>query len=509
MSVLIPITDDNRDRVAVSDASTALTWGELDERANQTACALTALDLGHGSRLAVLMRNRVAWVEIIVGTLLAGLEYLPINWHLTPSEVAYLLEDSSARVILYDEENRDLALAAAALAPDVVAINVDSEWPARLATQPVTFEPPGPTGGVLLYTGGSTGRPKAVIRSEVRSVPLADFPDFNRRNALQLWHFPSAPGVFLSVCPLYHSAPPGLLTYALFLGSRVHILDRFDAESTLAAIAALDVTCMAVVPTQMIRMLRLPPATRERYDVSSLEYVLHGAAPCPRWAKEELISWFGPVVWEYYGAVEGTGPILCDSTTFLDRPGTVGKPPPNIDVWVEDDEGRPLPAGEVGTLWFRRGGSHPIYHNDAAKTSAAVRPDGSYTIGDFGRFDSDGYLYIADRRADMILSGGVNIYPAEIEAALSEHPAIRDVAVIGLDDDEWGKRVHAIVSLEDGSTASEQELDRHCRQRLAGFKCPRSYEVVARVARDESGKLRRHQIRSGLAASGRHEQGGT
>jgi long-chain acyl-CoA synthetase len=492
---LLPVTNDNRQQLAVSDGQIALTWGQLEQRVAQVAHTLRDLGLAERSRFAVLMRNRVTWVEIIFGNLLAGTEYVPVNWHLTPAEIAYLLADSGATLLLHDDANRELAQAAASLADGVTTMDVDGEWENRVASAPATFAPGASAGAVLLYTGGTTGRPKAVIRSEVRDVPLAGFGDFSRSNAIDVWHFPQGPAVHLVVCPLYHAAPPGLMTYSLLMGQRVHILDRFDAEATLAAIEREKITILVVVPTQIIRLLRLPDEIRSKYDLSSLEFVLHGAAPCPQWAKLELIEWFGPIVWEYYGAVEGTGPFLCDSQTFLDRPGTVGKPPANFEVWVEDGDGRRLDVGVVGELWYKNRRGHPVYYNDPTKTSAAVRPDGSYTIGDYGSFDELGNLYIADRRVDMILSGGVNIYPAEIEAALSEHPHVRDVAVIGLDDDEWGQRVHAVVALEVGARMTTDELDQHCRGLLAGFKCPRSYDLVETLPRDESGKLRRQALR--------------
>jgi long-chain acyl-CoA synthetase len=249
------------------------------------------------------------------------------------------------------------------------------------------------------------------------------------------------------------------------------------------------------VPTQIVRLLRLPEAVRARFDTSSLQVVWHGAAPCPRWAKEQLIDWFGLVVWEYFGSTEGTGPFLCDSLSFLERPGTIGQPPAHLTPVVLDEHGRPARPGQIGELWFRSEWGPPAYHNDEDKTRSIRRPDGLFTAGDFGWIDDDGYVFIADRRVDLILSGGVNIYPAEIEAALTEHPAVRDAAAIGLPDDEWGQSVHAVVEVAPGSDLRPDELDAFVRQRLAGFKCPKSYRFVDALPRDEAGKLRRHQLR--------------
>lgn len=497
---ILPLDLVDLDDEAVSDGRSSRTWRALDVRSRQVANALLALGLTAGDRFAVLMRNRTEWVDIILGNLLAGTEYVPVNWRLSPAEVAHLIADSGATVLVHDGQNADSAAAVGAIHPALRLIDVDSEWNRLVSSMSEQYHAGEAAGGVLLYTGGTTGLPKAVIRSEVRSVPLADFPEFNRHNAVGVWHFPTGPGAHLVVCPMHHSAPPGLMTYSIFLGQRVHILDRFDPESTLAAIEREQISVLVMVPTQIVRMLRLPEEVRRRYDVSTLRYVVHGAAPCPQWARRELIEWFGRVVWEYYGAVEGTGPFLCSADEFLARPGTVGRPPSHFEVWVEDEDGRRLADGETGALWFRNQRGHPIYQNDPEKTADAVRSDGSYTIGDHGYFDADGYLFIVDRRTDMIVSGGVNIYPAEIESVLSEHLDVADVAVIGLPDDEWGQRLHAVVVPERGSAPTPEELDRHCRQRLAGFKCPRSFELVSGLARDESGKLRRRAVREGVLA---------
>jgi long-chain acyl-CoA synthetase len=495
LSALLPVTARNQHDFAAADGHRRRTWGELAQRSDRTANAIRALGLGEGDRFAVLMRNRVEWLEVVVGNLLAGTEYVPVNWHLAAPEIAYLLEDSGARFLLHDSTTRGLCESAVALCPGVRLLDVDREWEAAVGAAPARLGTSGRAGAVLIYTGGTTGRPKAVIRDEVRRVPLDELPDFHRRAATEVWHFPAGPAVHLTVCPLYHGAPPGLMLYSLLLGQSVVVHDAFDAERTLATIERERVTVLPLVPIQILRLLRLAPEVRSRYDLSSLEYVVHGAAPCPRWAKEALIDWLGPIAWEYYGAVEGTGPFLCDSRTWLERPGTVGKPPPSFEVWAEDGQGKRLGPGQVGELRFRNSAGSPAYYHDEAKTSAAVRPDGTYSIGDFGWFDEDGYLYIADRRADLILSGGVNIYPAEIEAALSAHPGVRDVAAVGLPDDEWGERIHAVIEVEAGTVLTPGDLGEHCRRLIAGFKCPRSYEFVDHLPRDESGKLRRNRVR--------------
>ena len=281
MSPLLPIDQVDRDATAVSDARRSWSWQELDDRSHKVAKALSAYGIREGSCFGVLMRNRLAWVEVIFGTILSGRHYIPINWHLTPNEIAYIMRDSGANLLLHDAANFGLAQAAGELVDGLRLVDVEQGWEHAVSSAPTEFEVTVAAGGVLLFTGGTTGRPKAVIRSEVTTVPLAKFAEFSRGNALDTWHFPNTPGSFLSVCPLYHSAPPGLLTYALLLGNQVHILDRFDAEATLAAIERLKITSINLVPTQIIRLLRLPREIRNRYDLPRLTSSFMARRPAP------------------------------------------------------------------------------------------------------------------------------------------------------------------------------------------------------------------------------------
>lgn len=270
----------------------------------------------------------------------------------------------------------------------------------------------------------------------------------------------------------------------------------FDAEEALACIERHRVTTTHLVPTQLIRMLRLPDEVRARYDTSSLVGVWHGAAPCPEWAKRAAIEWLGPVVIEYFGSSEGTGPLIATSADWLARPGTVGRPAtPHLEVTAVDDDGTTLPPGEVGTLYFRRPDGPPAYHQSPEKTAASRLPDGRFTVGDVGWVDADGFVFLADRKVDMIISGGANIYPSETEAALSEHPAVADVAVFGIPDDEWGEQVKAAVQLVPGAEVTEAELIAFCRARIAGYKCPKSIDVHDELPREASGKLKKRLLR--------------
>jgi long-chain acyl-CoA synthetase len=302
-------------------------------------------------------------------------------------------------------------------------------------------------------------------------------------------------GVTLASTPLYHALGMAALGGSLSSGVPVVIEPRFTPASTLASIERHSITSAAMVPTQFIRMLKLDEETRARYDVSSLEWVLHTAAPCPEWVKRAMIDWFGPVIYEMYGASEGAGPAICDSHEWLARPGTVGKASGRIEYSIVDDDGHDLPPGEVGTIYVRRSDGAPEYYGDPAKTSAMQLPDGRFTVGDIGWLDEEGYLYLADRRVDLIITGGSNVYPAEIEAVLVEHPAVGDVAVFGIPDPEWGQQIKAVVEPTPGATVDPEELRAFAATKLASFKVPRSVDVVEALPREAHGKLKKRDLR--------------
>jgi acyl-CoA synthetase (AMP-forming)/AMP-acid ligase II len=345
----------------------------------------------------------------------------------------------------------------------------------------------------MAYTSGPTGRPKGLEPpAQTRS---AEQVIEDMAHLATLYGYRRG-GVHLVASTLDHGAPALHALMAAAMGQTVVVQRRFDAAEALDLIQRHRVTTTHLVPTQIIRLLRLPEEKRLGTDLSSLETIYHGAAPCPAWAKQAAIDWLGPILIEYFGAKEGCGPVLCTSEQWLERPGTVGRAGPHITVTVVGGDGRDLPAGEVGTLYFRRAdGRAPVYRGDDGKTAASRLPDGRFTVGDLGWLDADGWLYIADRRADLILSGGVNVYPAEVEAALGLHPAVEDCAVFGVPDEEWGQAVRAAVVPRAGVAVSERELIAWLRERLAHFKCPRAIELVEELPREEIGKLKRRVLR--------------
>jgi len=341
----------------------------------------------------------------------------------------------------------------------------------------------------MLYTSGTTGRPKGVFRPTQSSAPTLSTVAANYE-----------PGKSVHLCagPLYHAAP---LSFSLAIpnayGATVVMMDGWDAAAALELIQKYRVTHTHMVPTMFHRLLSLPDADRRRYDSSSLNYVLHGAAPCSVPLKQTLIDWLGPIVNEYYAATEGTGTFV-DSATWLRRPGTVGKPPGADHIVIRNDAGRQLPANEVGIVYLQApDAGRFIYYKDEQKTAKAYRGD-YYTLGDMGYLDADGYLYLTDRSAHLIISGGVNIYPAEVEAVLLTHPAIADVGVIGVPNAEWGEEVKAVATLHAGHAPTQalgNELIEYCRARLAHFKCPRSVDFVASLPRQDNGKLYKQKLR--------------
>ena len=302
-------------------------------------------------------------------------------------------------------------------------------------------------------------------------------------------------GTTLATTPLYHALGMAAMAASLSMGVPVVIEPRFSPEGTLAAIERHRITSAAMVPTQFVRMLKLDAEVRDRYDVSSMRWILHTAAPCPEWAKRAMIDWFGPVVYEMYGASEGAGPAICDSHEWLARPGTVGRASSRVEYSIVDEDGNDLPAGEIGTIYCRRAEGAPEYHGDPAKTDSIRLPDGRFTVGDIGWLDEEGYLYLADRRVDLIITGGSNVYPAEIEAVLVEHRDVGDAAVFGIPDPEWGQQIKAVVEPAGDAPVDVDDLRSFVASRLASFKVPASIDVVDALPREAHGKLKKRVLR--------------
>jgi long-chain acyl-CoA synthetase len=472
------------------------TFAQLNANANRLARALRARGVAAGNAVAFMVTNRPEFAEVAAASQRAGLRITPINWHLTAEEAAYIVGDCQARVFVADARLAEVAAAAAAQAPGVTvrlavggAIPGFEDYAAALAAEDGTDIPDPTMGRSMLYTSGTTGRPKGVHRAET--------PPTSALGRL----FGYVPGSTLHLCtgPLYHAAPLAFsLAGPLNAGVGVVLMDGWSPSQTLALIAEHRVTHSHMVPTMFHRLLTLPEEERAAADVSSLRLVLHGAAPCPVAVKQAIIDWWGPVLLEYYAATEGVGTFVT-STDWLTRPGTVGKPAAADHIRILDPvSGDDRPAGEVGTVYIKAPDQGRFdYFGDPDKTAGSYRGD-YFTMGDVGYLDEDGYLFLTDRSADLIISGGVNVYPAEVEAELLGHPAVGDAAVIGVPDPEWGETVVAVVELREGVTASAdlaEDLLDHCRAHLARFKCPRRVDFVDHLPRTDSGKLYKRRLR--------------
>jgi len=489
--------------LAVVDVDgTEVSAGQLGQAAHQLAHGLRALGLGRGDTVAVVLPNGRALLEIFMAATEIGLYVTPINWHLTASEVAYIVEDCGAKLLVAAARSAAVCRAAAELAevPEgrrFATEPVDGFVPLEQlkAGQPTVPPPDRRAGAPMTYTSGTTGNPKGVRR------PLPDVePEVvSGQQALFLslfGIFPGSAGVHLVVAPLYHTAVLNFATNHLHLGHTVVLIDKWTPEGMLQLIEQYRVTSSHMVPTMLNRLLKLSPDERRRHDVSSLTHVIHSAAPCPVDTKRAMLDWWGPCIYEYYAASEGGG-TLATPEQWIQKPGTVGKPWPISEIRVLDDDHRELPAGEVGTVWIRMGDHRFEYHKDKSKTDQAWR-EGFFTVGDAGYLDEDGFLFLCARKADMIISGGVNIYPAEIEAVLIGHPNVADVAVFGIPDDDWGEQVKAVVEPApglEGGPQLEDELLRFSEGKLAKYKRPRTMDFVSEMPRDPNGKLYKRKLR--------------
>ncbi|BBX01897.1 acyl-CoA synthetase [Mycolicibacterium moriokaense] len=490
--------------IAESPSGRTMTFSELAAAAHRVANALRAHGIGDGEAVAYALPNDVDAVVWQLATLETGLRYLTLNPTLSTDEFASILEHSGATALVthVDYLQRCAEAATGATLRVVVGAAADDALPSGFITdtelvadQPSTPPAKRKQGDSIRYSSGTTGKPKGIMR------PLEDRDPSVAANAMAVFghafDFRPFDGVHLVSTGMHHAGCQSFYLGALNVGQALVILGKFDAEQTLAAIDSHPVTSAYMVPTQFVRMLKLPHDVRSKYDVSSLRSVVHSAAPCPLQVKKEMMDWWGPVIWETYGGTEGAATIA-KPYRWLEKPGTVGRPVRGMSVKILDDEGNPLPANEVGNVYIESlSGRSFEYRNDAELTASVYRGN-AFTLGDLGYLDDDGYLFICDRAKDMIISGGVNIYPAEVEGVLSSHPAITDVAVIGIPDPEWGEQIKAVVELvpdAEPSDALAEELIAYTRARLAGFKCPRSVDFTPQLPRTETGKLMKRQIR--------------
>ncbi|MHB1710985.1 MAG: AMP-binding protein [Acidimicrobiales bacterium] len=482
---------------AIISAIGSRTFRELNENANRLARALRRRGLRAGDAVALLCDNRPEFAETFCACQRAGFRLTTVNWHLTADEVAYIVHDCEAKALFADAPRGEVARRVAKQADaEVLVVAIDGTFDGVESYEDMLDGEDGADlddpvlGTSMLYTSGTTGRPKGVARPQ-GGTPAS--------YSLNIYGYTEDAGdLHLCTGPLYHAAPLLFsLAVPLAFGVGVVLMERWDAEEALQLIEYHRITHTHMVPTMFHRLLSLPEETRQRFDVSSLRYVLHGAAPCPLATKQRLIDWLGPIVSEYYAATEGFGSFV-DSATWLAHPGTVGKPLAEGQVKIADESGVALPAGETGLVFLRAiDGAAFEYYKDPAKTAATY--EGEYfTLGDVGHFDEDGYLYLTDRSANLVISGGVNIYPAEVDAVLLEHPAVGDVGTIGVPDPEWGEAVKAVVELQPGVCPSPElaeELIDHCRGRLAHYKCPRTVDFIDELPRLDNGKLYRRVLR--------------
>ncbi|MCC7272864.1 MAG: AMP-binding protein [Alphaproteobacteria bacterium] len=484
------------DRMAIDGPLGRRTFGELNAACNRLARFLRSRGLGAGDSVAMLVPNRPEFVEVVYAGLRAGIRVTPLNWHLVPEEAAYVVRDCEAKALIADTRFAATARIVADTLPLATRLCVGGAIPGfdsyddALAGQAARDLDDPVLGSSMLYTSGTTGRPKGVYRL---NAPLDLLAAIVGSAALE-------PGVDLALNtgPLYHAAPLRL-NLQLFLnnGVGVHLMDRWTPEETLALIERLGVTHTHMVPTMFHRLLALPEAERARYALGSLRWVLHGAAPCSVALKRRMIEWLGPVLYEYYAGTEGGGTFIA-SSEWLARPGSIGRPAPGCRIEVRDDAGAPLPAGASGRVFVHTPAAYRFeYFKDPAKTAAAWDGDW-FTMGDIGYVDAEGYFYLSGRSAETIISGGVNIYPAEIDAVLHQHPAVDDVATVGAPNEEWGEEVVAVVQPAAGhapSAALAEDIRAFCRGRIADFKVPRRIDFVAALPRLETGKIQRRLVR--------------
>ncbi|MDA0788470.1 MAG: AMP-binding protein [Proteobacteria bacterium] len=524
------------ERPAVNSRFGDRSFAELNARANQLARVFRRAGLVPDDAVAMLLVNRPEFLEIYYACQRSGLRVTPINWHLTGDNASYIVGNCEAKAFIADvrcsvpaiealQDNRSALTVALAAGGAIEGFDnyddaVEAEDAANLEDASA--------GSQMLYTSGTTGRPKGVFRPRVPTATQPSMPastpssapsgpapaaaanaasdTANRSVGAAAWN--AATDRVLCTGPAYHAAPLAFnIVLPLSAGVGTVLMDKWDPQETLRLIEKHRITHTHMVATMFHRLLALPKETRDEYDLSSLRYVLHGAAPCPVHVKQAMMDWLGPVIYEYYAATEGGGGYFVGPKEWLERPGTVGKAPPTADNRIFDDDGNELPQGEVGTIYFRAPAARFEYFKDREKTAGSYRGD-YFTLGDMGYFDADGYLFLTGRSAETIISGGVNIYPQETDDVLLKHPAVADVCTVGVPNEEWGEEVKSVVQLKDGVSGSvdlEMELIEFAKQGLPSFKAPRTVAFVDELPRLPSGKIQRRVVRESYWA-GRDRQ---
>ena len=495
------LAQQNPDHLAlVAPDGREVTAGALLASANQLVHGLRALGLEPGDCVAAVLPNSAEMIELYLAATQAGWYLVPINHHLTAAEIAYIVRDSDAKVLFAGE-----GFAAAA-----VAAADESEVPHRIAagdiagfgsfadlkkSQPTSLPADRKAGQVMNYTSGTTGRPKGV-RRPLSPLDPDSVASFFGMFLMMFGIQQGGDGVHLTGSPLYHTAVLMFTASSLHFGHTVVLMDKWTPEGALELMERYRVTHSHMVPTQFHRLLALPEEVKRRFDLSSLRHMIHAAAPCPVDVKRRMLEWWGPVIYEYYAASEGGGTLVTPEE-WLQYPGTVGRAWPSSEIRILDDDGNPIATGQPGTVYMALGPADFEYHKDKGKT-AANRRDGFFTVGDIGYLNEEGYLFLCDRKIDMIIAGGVNIYPTEVESVLLTHPKVGDAAVFGIPNEDWGEEVKAVIEPIEGVAAGPelaQEILAFCQQNIARYKCPRSIDFVDVMPRDPNGKLYKRKLR--------------
>jgi long-chain acyl-CoA synthetase len=489
----------DRPAYVMAQSGVTVSYGELEADSNRYAQFFRSLGLQPGDHIAMMFGPNEATLKAVWAARRSGLVYTIISPHLTPAETAYIIADCTARIVVTDAPCLEQVLTASKSLEQpvpVYAAGCGADGHADLRALIAAF-PPVPVadeseGADMLYSSGTTGRPKGII---VGSGGMSAGSDALVQVFAGLWSF-DADTVYLSTGPLYHSAPLRSCTTVFRLGGTAVVMEKFDAATALRLIETYRVTHSQWVPTMFVRLLRLTEADRAAFDLSSHRVAVHAAAPCPRGVKEQMMAWWGPIIYEYYGATESIGSSFINPQEWLAHPGSVGKPV-NAVVHITDEHGNELPVGADGLIYFSDGPTFE-YFNDPGKTDEAANARGWLSVGDIGHVDEDGYLYLTDRHTFMIISGGVNIYPQEVEDLLLGHPKVFDAAVIGVPHEEMGEQVRAVVtpvSLADAGDELARELIGYCRSNLAHYKCPKSVDFWPQLPRRDNGKLYKSSIR--------------
>ena len=495
-----------------------LTLEAMAERIERAASALASIGVGRGDGVGLMLRNDFAFFEGAMAAGQLGAYSVPINWHFTAEEAGYIISDSGVKAVVAHTDLLPVALKAAPPKVPVFAVDTPPEiaaayqlspadcemrpgvkvWDAWIESfprrAPEALEPP----GAIIYTSGTTGRPKGVRRHPPTPAQVAALTKLIARafgfDGVLVQQKPERI-VTVVTGPMYHSAPNAYGAYAVRAGGEVILEPRFDPEELLQLIERHRVTHLHMVPTMFVRLLKLPAEVRRKYDLSSLKFVVHAAAPCPIDVKRQMIEWWGPVINEYYGATETGAVVFCTAQEWLAHPGTVGRPQPDVKLVILDEEGQETPTGQAGDVFARlTTGGDFTYHGDDEKRRKAER-DGLIGVGDIGYVDGDGFLYLCDRRNHMVISGGVNIYPAEIEAEILKIPGVADCAVFGIPDQEFGEALAAVVQPQPEAKLGASDIKSFLRDHLAKYKVPKVVEFRSELPREDSGKIFKRKLR--------------